>query len=54
MTTDNPFVNPDNETAREIGAVRPEEPCIHPGVFATDREFEHCWTCDQDIPRSEL
>lgn len=29
--------------------------CIHPGVFAREgREYEHCWTCDTDVPRHLL
>jgi hypothetical protein len=32
------------------------EPCIHPGVFATGPVpgTEHCYYCNQDVPRSEL
>lgn len=35
----------------------PNESCIHPNLFATgpvDGSTEHCWTCDEDIPRHEL
>jgi hypothetical protein len=28
--------------------------CIHPGVFATERTSEHCYTCGRDVPRHEL
>jgi hypothetical protein len=28
--------------------------CIHPGVFARDRAFEYCHTCETDIPRQHL
>ena len=39
-----------------------EEQCIHPNLFARGQEAyvgvenptEHCWTCDKDIPISEL
>ena len=31
----------------------PEE-CIHPGVFATGRAYEMCWTCGHTVPRSQL
>ncbi len=31
-----------------------EEPCIHPGVFATGSPSEHCWTCNKDIPMQQL
>jgi hypothetical protein len=33
------------------------ESCIHPNVFATgpvDGSTEHCYTCDTDVPRSQL
>jgi hypothetical protein len=38
--------------ARAIAAVRRD--CEHPGVFAGEREYEHCWTCDTDVPRHLL
>jgi hypothetical protein len=28
--------------------------CIHPGVFATERETEYCSTCGREVPRAEL
>jgi hypothetical protein len=35
--------------------VVPDEPCIHPGVFAQPgRDSEHCYRCDRDVPIEEL
>jgi hypothetical protein len=33
---------------------RRPEPCIHAGVFATDRPTEFCGSCRRDVPRCEL
>ena len=30
------------------------EKCIHPGVFSRGADFEHCYHCETDVPRSEL
>lgn len=52
MDTDTcPIRNCTRCIAMEV-AYRPQ--CIHPGVFATDKAFEHCYQCGTDIPRNEL
>lgn len=35
-------------------SVSEDEPCIHPGVFATDEPTTHCHRCGRDVPRREL
>jgi hypothetical protein len=48
--------NPENGTFEFTfrPLVESDDPCIHPGVFATDREFEFCPTCQQAVPRHLL
>jgi len=33
----------------------PDEPCIHPGIFAfNDDPTQHCSVCGRDVPIAEL
>lgn len=44
----------DGELIKNADGSYSEVKCIHPGVFATERPYEFCPTCQQNVPREQL